>query len=663
MHAWISNFKISYRIFAGFGAVLALLLLLAGIGYSGLSGAVSRGGDYAKFAGEVENLRRIIGDFANLRLLTLRYSAFGEDEAFARLQAAGPKILQDVRSARDGYSGEARRQKMDQMASLLETYISSFGKLHELRLAVDGTHASLSKTGVAAEEDFVRALAALKAGHDLAALAELEALHSEWAMVRVFANRFLAEKTEDAAGKARQRIAVFRNDLSGSAAARGLQNLHGLAADYEKGFDAQAVAVMGVRDLVDGTLRELGGKFDAVGEDLAEEVTQDLRQTEKANDKSNTTTLAMTLITTVAAFAVGLAFAWVIGRDISVPLVRITGAMQELAAGNLAVRIPGAGQKDEIGQMASSLDIFKENMIANERMRAEREEQKRRAEAEQKSALRSLADRFQSQVGGVIDAVSAAAAQLQSASSHMSSTALDTSAKATKVAGAADNASSNVATVASASEELSASINEIAGQMERSQIVAAQADSEAARTSELISRLSENVASIGAIADLINDIASQTNLLALNATIEAARAGEAGKGFAVVANEVKHLANQTARATEEITGRIALVQSGTGDAVGAIESIGKVVSELTAIGANVAAAVQQQTAATQEIARNVDQAAVGTQDVSSNIATVETSAKLTGAAAEQISASAASLADQADLLKGEVRRFLEGVRS
>jgi len=130
-----------------------------------------------------------------------------------------------------------------------------------------------------------------------------------------------------------------------------------------------------------------------------------------------------------------------------------------------------------------------------------------------------------------------------------------------------------------------------------------------------------------------------------------------------VASEVKNLANQTGKATDEIANKIAAVQSGTSDAVAAIVSISKVITEVSEISSTVASAVQEQTAATGEIARNVDQASSGTQEVSRNIGQVEVAARETGNAAEQINESATELSQQATLLKGEVGKFLSTVRA
>ncbi len=406
----------------------------------------------------------------------------------------------------------------------------------------------------------------------------------------------------------------------------------------------------------------------------ADKLQESVQKTERYFDEKGTQTShigvasaqsakTVMILAAVLGVIVGIALGGLLGHfGISTPIAGTVACLRALSEGNATIDIFGVGRHDEIGLIAGTMQVFKENLLHLEQIRAEQEAQKRRAEADRRAALHQMADTFESQVGGVVEAVTSAAVQLQASSRQMAATAHETSQQATAVSAAAEQASGNVQTVASATEELSASINEIATQVSRSREVSDRATQEAHNAQDLIRRLADNVSSIGEIVALINDISSQTNLLALNATIEAARAGEAGKGFAVVASEVKNLANQTGRATDEIAAKITAVEEGTHGAVEAVRAIGHVITEIGEISAGVASAVQEQTAATGEIARNVDQAALGTQEVSSNIGQVELAARETGQAASQINDSSGELSRQADRLKNEVHKFLEQVR-
>ena len=370
----------------------------------------------------------------------------------------------------------------------------------------------------------------------------------------------------------------------------------------------------------------------------------------------------MAVIVGLGLAAVAFALYTTVGR-VTRPLNAIAALMERLATGDLGIDVTGADRRDEVGSLARSLRVFKDNGLEMRRLQAEQERQKREAEEERRRALHALATQFEDEVKGVVQAVMAAAQQLQSAARSMTTIAEETTRQATTVAAATEQASANVQTVAVASEQLSGSIGEIGHQVGRSAAISREAVEEAERTNATVEGLSTAAQRIGDVVSLIQSIASQTNLLALNATIEAARAGEAGKGFAVVASEVKQLANQTAKATEDITQQITAIQAATTGAVEAIRNIGRTIAQVSDIAGAIAAAVEEQSAATQEIGRNVQQAAQGTQEVSDNITGVSRAAEEAGAAATQVLDAAGGLSRESGRLNQQVDAFIARVRA
>ncbi|MCF8479408.1 MAG: methyl-accepting chemotaxis protein [Rhodospirillum sp.] len=364
----------------------------------------------------------------------------------------------------------------------------------------------------------------------------------------------------------------------------------------------------------------------------------------------------------LAIFAVVLVVAWMINRDITGPLGRLSGIMEALAGGNLDIRISDAGRRDEVGQMAKTLSVFKDNAREVARLKEEGEAAAARAERDKRAARNQLADAFRTTVGGIVETLTAATRKMEEAVKAMTTLAHRTNDQAIAVASASDEASVNVQSMASAAEELSASINAIRGQVASSSEMAVKAVGESKRTNEMVEEMASAAQKIEAVVELITDIASQTSLLALNATIEAARAGEAGKGFAVVANEVKTLSNQTAKATEEIAGQISAMQGVTEGAVGAIRAIGDTIGAFEGIASTISHAVEEQGSATQGIALNAQRAADGTTEVSRNIAGVSHTVEETNRAADDVLEVTAALAKQVETLRREVEHFLSQVR-
>jgi methyl-accepting chemotaxis protein len=347
---------------------------------------------------------------------------------------------------------------------------------------------------------------------------------------------------------------------------------------------------------------------------------------------------------------------------ISRPMTASVVSLKALSEGDIENAIYGVGRKDEIGAIAETMQVFKENLIRNREMQV-REASEQEARARRAKLIEALTTDFDREVTAVVKTVSSAATEMQATATSMTSTAEETARQATAVAAASEQASSNVQTVASAAEELSSSVSEISRQVAESTRIAADAVAQAGKAGALVKALSEAAQRIGAVVNLINEIASQTNLLALNATIEAARAGEAGKGFAVVASEVKSLATQTAKATEEIGAQIGSIQQATGETVRSIDDISTIIGRINEITTTVAAAVEEQGAATQEIARNVQQASAGTQEVSTNIVSVTDAAQHTGTAATQMLGASADLARQAEVMRSEVEKYIAGIKA
>ncbi|QOG16299.1 MULTISPECIES: methyl-accepting chemotaxis protein [Bradyrhizobium] len=338
------------------------------------------------------------------------------------------------------------------------------------------------------------------------------------------------------------------------------------------------------------------------------------------------------------------------------PIVRMTGAMQKLATGDLAADIPFAHRQDEVGSMAGALQVFKQGAIENSRLREEQLRQEQEAALAKRGALHQMAETVERETGRSVDTASAASQGVERAASSLAEIARSLSAESQAVAAASTQALGSSQTVSAAAEQLSASIREIATQVARTSTVTKSAVAGREQARSTIQALAGAVKKIAEVSDLIGGIAGQTNLLALNATIEAARAGEAGRGFAVVAAEVKSLSDQTAKSTEEITRLIAEIQASTQAAVDAVESMGGHIVEIDGVATSVAAAMEEQDAATREIARSISESASAAKEVSAKIDNVSRDAASVDERAAEVRKAIAGMAANLEQLRSVVVR-------
>jgi methyl-accepting chemotaxis protein len=662
--------KVGGRIAAGSLFVLVPLLLVAAVGYAGLSGVHSDFATYAAVSQSAVRIEAVAADFAQLQRGVGRYAASGAPAELTAVRALQTRVVEALRAAIADAAPE-RRGALEPIMAQVEEYARGFAEIVRQRTARD---AAVSETMLPLGEELTTALSQLidaaLADYNTSVATNAGRALQQLMLTRSAAERHVAAPDARLAQAAAERVAALaplvvrlRNGTGTPETRTPMTHAAESMEAYAASIATATAAATQTDRLANETSAQLAG---AIGERINALIAADepaLAQIRTQSEATMASSIAVSLAATAAAVAFGLLFAWLIGRGISRPIKRMTAAMTALAAGDLAAEIPVRAQADEIGDMARSLHVFRDHAVEVRRMQGEQDALKEHAEGEKRAMLARMAGDFEARVGAVVEAVAAASSGLQRAAATMTGTADGAAQQAGSAAGAAEQASSNVTAVSSATDELSGSIARIAREVTQSATIASRAVADSKRTDDMVRGLAETAEAIGDVVKLINGIAAQTNLLALNATIEAARAGEAGKGFAVVASEVKSLATQTTKATEEIAAQIGKIQGATTQSVEAIRGIGDTIQQISEIATAVARAVAEQGDATQAIARNVQQAAARTRDVSDNIGGVRQAAGATGAAAGEVQSAAGELSRHADSLRRQVDEFLASVRA
>ncbi|HEX9463059.1 MAG TPA: HAMP domain-containing methyl-accepting chemotaxis protein [Alphaproteobacteria bacterium] len=667
----LGHMTIKAKVFAGFVAVLALLGLVGAVGALGFRAVSASLTEYEHTTKNAVGVTLLDRNLIGVRRFVLAYTVSGDPSVAARVREGAAEAKKDIAELIANTTNPERKAKLVGVERLVDDYIAGFEKIAKLhdsreqsvkeRIAL-GTQAD-QKIGIIASNSLM--------DREFEIAAAAGALQSAIMTVRLNANRFQATPDEKLHTMVLANTKTAENALSNletrvkdaTQYQELLKDAKVALTDYTASFAKSAQETFEIDTLVNKTMADMAAKMANDLGEVRKSQLANLKEVGTTADNVVATSSLLSLVLSLGAFVLGVALAWLLGRGISRPVVAMTDAMQKLAGGDKTVVIPAQGRRDEIGRMAGAVEIFKQNIIEADRLRAEQEQAKARAEQDKRAAMTKMADEFESSVKGIVQMVSSASTELETTAQSMSATAEETQRQSAAVAAASEQASTNVQTVATAAEELSASITEIGRQVSESARIAGQAVDDASRTNTQVQALAEAATRIGDVVKLINDIAGQTNLLALNATIEAARAGEAGKGFAVVASEVKSLATQTAKATEDIATQIKAIQGATTDSVQAIQGIGQTIGRINEIATTIASAVEEQGAATKEIARNVQQASSGTNEVSSNITGVTRAATDTGAASNQVLGAAGELSKQSESLKGQVEAFIGRIRA
>ncbi|HLN26078.1 MAG TPA: methyl-accepting chemotaxis protein, partial [Patescibacteria group bacterium] len=526
----LSDIRVAQKVGGGFAVILALLLVVGGIGFSGLEDADSNFQSYRGMARETNALGRVQANMLQTRIDVKNFLLTGAEAEHAKADDYAKKTESLVKELTAELHDQSQLQRTQDIETGVETYLVDFEKVAVLRRSEDELlNKQLNVVGPEAEQALTAVMATSYKDGDAEGAYRTGMVLRDLLLGRLYVQKYLVLGDDAFYQRATSEITATAAGLTDLAARFANGPRHDSVLQAKAKSDAYATAYANLHATREQRVKLVQDSLDRVGSQVSQSAEEFKIQSKAQQDElgpraSASVHSAKTFSGVVAliALALGIVGAYVIGRGIARPIVAMTDTMGSLANGNLTIAIPSTDNKDEVGAMARAVQVFKDNAIQVEALRRDQEQASARAAAERKQAMHKMADSFEASVMGVVRTVSSSATEMHATAQSMSATAQEAGAQATTVAAAAEQASTNVQTVASAAEELSASIGEIARQVAEAARVSGVASEEAANTNSMVQSLASAADKISDVVKLINDIASQTNLLALNATIEAA---------------------------------------------------------------------------------------------------------------------------------------------
>jgi methyl-accepting chemotaxis protein len=664
----LGRLKIRTRIYVGFGSLIVLAVLIAVAGYSGIDGL---GRQTVRMTGLVGNIRYVASALQGQELiarLLLRASIEPDDALKTRFHEAQAGVRESLTQARAKTTSATRKEIYEGVLGKLDAQAQSADKMFDLGRKMVDARSKLFSGGTAltaATTGLVEAAAKSAAPEVIANTAALE---RSVLLVRIANWRFLA--TRDAGGPATFRASAAQaqealnslDKLDAPGMAAFAKPVRDMLTAYREAFEVTAPALTEMSEIYQTVQRPAINAMQAELAKADESLARDTVDAAAVSAGVHDSSTEIQVIVAGLGLLGGLALAFFIGRSIVRPISGMTATMGILAAGNHDVTIPGEDSRDEIGDMARAVNVFKVNMQEAERLAAE-QETARTARSRRQDAMDRHTQSFGTSVTGVMAALGTAAGNMRRAADVMTESASAVHRQASETAGGAGQSSADLTAVAAAVEQFTASVSEISRQVAVASEVAARAVQRAGASQVTIRGLADSTARIGDVVRLIDSIAGQTNLLALNATIEAARAGDAGKGFAVVAGEVKALAAQTAKATAEIGAQIETVRGATEDTVAAMNEIGSIIGRMGEVSTAISAAVEEQSVTTREIASSIQGVAGSTARAAHAMENVVRVADQAGDASRNILSEATEIGSESEKLRREVEQFLNAVQN